>query len=594
MTNEQELKIGGQKSATKVDFAHAEHPLTHARLYEAVEERRGTVGPVGDVPRAYIRDSATAAIIVSTPSKEVVAAVRSPLWIPSGVRNGRVEFGGRPDKDHIEFSYLRETDWEYVKESARKRLDALKKATKLNEFVAEHGGYLGIGTEPEAFLLHEDGSVVQINAGESFLGQREDALPPIATPREYARARAELIQNRRQQLQAGQIAFDGSVRPTGKMSETRITQEGDEAIYNVAITQALHTRYTHCADPLTRQIMDQLAKTENYRDFDEIYNHASTITYWGPPSASHAAIGMHQRRENGTTFVPEWEAVAHADVINSDFATADELLMMSTPVIFGEQPQVLHKGTWRKPRDYRHFMRHVVDTTYPAPFVGSPEALRANVTDSILSGRSHTLDRSAYTADVHGLLVPNYHGRVRIRQKVDVTHKGEIKQSCRIEETGCSQSASLPDELARNALMQLRAVAVDEALAAGMHPSEFYKEKYPHMTTWQKQQDIVLHANLYGFRHPLPSAVIMENIRLVRDIGKRYPVLGLQAVLAETRLRNLFDDPARSLEVYEQKPIGPFSEVLQNELHNGTSPVELAQKVAAYQDTVAEKILRVP
>lgn len=585
-------QFDGAKSPTKVDFAHAAHPLDVGVLQHAIDESRSQVGPEAERSRVVVGRPQETAVVVMTPRKEVAAAVRSPEWIPRGVRDGVVDFGGRQDADHIEHSYLRETDWGYVRESANRRLQALRESTDLNEFVAQHGGYMGIGTEPEAFLLEEDGSVVQINAGESFLGQREDALPPIATPREYARARAELILRRREQLQPGQIAFDGSVRPTGRMNETRINMKGDEAIYNLAITQALHTRYAHCADPLTRQVMDQLARTEGYRDFQELYDNSSTITYWGPPSASHAAIGMHHRRESGAMFVPELEAVAHADMTNSDFATADELLMMSTPVVFDQRPLVIYQGNEHYPRDYRHFLRHAVDTTYPAPFVGSPEALREKVADSILSGRSHTLDRSAYTADVDGLLVPNYHGRVRIRQKVDKDKDGGIKQSCRIEETGCSQSASLPDEIARNALMQLRAVAVDEALAAGFHPSEFYAEKYPYMTSWQRQQEIVLRANLFGFRDSLPMAVILENIRLVRDIGERYPVLQDQAVIAEVRLRNLLNDPVDSLEEYERNPRGPFSEVLQNELDKGTTPIELAHKVVAYQETVAEKTLQ--
>ena len=267
--------------------------------------------------------------------------------------------------------------------------------------------------------------------------------------------------------------------------------------------------------------------------------------------------------------------------------------MISTPMVFGERPQVEYKGQLVSPRDYRALMRLTLDTTHPADFIRDPETYRKRTTHLITEGLSHTLDRSAYmsefdTAEGEHIERPVMHGRVRIR----ATSSEPNNKSGRVEFTGCSASPSINDEVARNSLLQLMMVGAYEALSEGKHPTDYFAEQgFSSMAGWKEQKELLMDANLLGFKTEKVSSLIDEGVRFAERMGEKYHALKEQAGIVKDRLLNLRKDPVASLDEYVDNPQGSFAEVVQKELGKGQSALDVAKKIEQYQLTMANKLL---
>ncbi|MCX6732353.1 MAG: hypothetical protein NTV98_02325 [Candidatus Roizmanbacteria bacterium] len=162
-----------------------------------------------------------------------------------------------------------------------------------------------------------------------------------------------------------------------------------------------------------------------------------------------------------------------------------------------------------------------------------------------------------------------------------------------MEFTGCSASPSIYDEVARNSLLQLMMIGAYEALAEGKTPMEYFKAEFPSMGRWEEQKDLIMEANLHGFKTDKVSALINEGLRFAKRMEEKYPALREQAQIAQMRLQNLWNDPVANLEEYVENPQGSFAEVVQNELRSGLSPLEVTKKIEQYQLTMAQKFANI-
>ena len=302
-------------------------------------------------------------------------------------------------------------------------------------------------------------------------------------------------------------------------------------------------------------------------------------------AASHASLGMNHLRDGKSALhTPAEAAIAIADIFNSDLATVAEFLMFSTPIIFNQTPRV--NQNW--PRDYRSILRHLMDTSHPAPFVGNVAQMYANITHSIMAGLSPTIDRGTYLHQAqNGKKVPVMHGRVRNRA---ASHEPK-SQTGRIEFTGCSNSPSIVDEQARNAFLQVLSVLALEAVEAKQHPVDYFGSKFPHIASWKKQKDLATNAALYGFHHRSVQEVISESLEVLEYAKRQYPSIGHLADIASSRVKNLNMQPVVSLKEYAQNPQGPISEVIMQEIMCGASGLDIAKMIHRYQINSAKKIL---
>ncbi|MFA6006029.1 MAG: hypothetical protein WC775_06145 [Patescibacteria group bacterium] len=526
-------------------------------------------------------------VVVTNGHGAVVASVRHGRFIPVKIDGAHVEFGGRQATNHIERTLERPVDPEETQRTAQNVLYALRNAPTLREVSYGFTGLGAGGSEPEAWAINQDGTPAQIHGGELQVGLVEETLGAVTCPREFMVMRAEQTLARKARYPDA-VIIDTSTLPTASPMDMQVSSEGEIGPYVRAIQHRLWDSYMDCVDPVARQLMDKIAQTHSFTDFDDMKSQMGNMAFW-VVSASHLSIGMHHRRSgNEAMWVPESEAIAISDIFNSNLATLAEMLMMSTPMVYGMTPTVTVGGQELWPRDMRTIMRHTLNTTFAAPFIVDSDTLHSRITDSIVSGRSHTLDRSSYTADTSAGPMPVMHGRVRNR----MASSEPRNQTGRVEFTGCSSSPSMFDETARNCFLQILTMAAYEALGDGKHPAEHFRKLFPNISRWQEQQQYAYEATLFGFNHPHVKALIQEGINLAGYMARKYPAVREQAEIVIKRLANLTMPAVQSLEAYRMNPQGSIAEVLQNELRSGVTPLDLTKRIEQYQLSVARQILQ--
>lgn len=567
-------------------------PLTENNLPEIIRKANGRFPHVRHDALHFEGELGKSGVVVANPGGAIVAAVRSNTWIPVKIEGDVVEFGGTPGENQIERSFLFESSDRDVQEHAQELLGRLQRSSNLGEFALSNEGAGGGGSEPEGWLIHHDGSPYEISdGGEVQTNCIEETIPPYANAQEFLAARSRQILARKEKYPDA-IVLDTSTLPTSHPREMKIGITGENGMYVTAITHKLWAEYMNCLDPTARQLMNTLGKTFGFEDWPAMHEELGNMAYL-VFAASHLSIGLPHVHNGESLAIPEQEAIAVADISNSDFGTLAEMLMLSTPMVFGESPKVIYKGQETSPRDYRALMRLTLDTTHPADFIRDPETYRKRTIHLVTEGLSHTLDRSAYMSEfetVEGEHIerPVMHGRVRIR----ATSSEPNNKSGRVEFTGCSASPSLYDEVARNSLLQLMMVGAYEALSEGKHPTVYFAEQgFSSMTDWKKQKKLLMDANLLGFKSDNVSVLIDEGVRFAKRMGTKFPALMEQAQIVEKRLLNLRNNPAASLNEYVDNPQGSFAEVVQKELTNGQSALEVAKKIEQYQLTMASKFV---
>lgn len=573
---------------TKHEFNSGGVPLDASTLLSNLYGRRAKFPHIGSQAELNILGQlGKSGVIVTNGQGEIVGSVRAPNIIPTQIDGPVVLFGGVQADNHIETSIERPAPVQETVVFAKALIQTLKEADNFDTVSQIFSRFGGVGSEPERWILTPDGAPAPFHMGELQKGLSENSLNPYAPPEDFLYARSADILRLKQELGDGFILADMSTIPTGRPDQMQVADSGDLGPYVRAIQHFLYTNYLNASDPLARQLMDTIGSHFGYGDFQGMKSELGDMAFWSV-AASHASVGMHHRRAaKEAMWIPEMEAIAVGDIFNSNLATLAEFLMMSSPVVYGMVPTVTIDGQDYPMRDVRSIMRYALDTTHPSDFIRSPEVMRARIIDMIVSGKSHTIDRSSYVADVNGNKVPCMHGRVRNRM---FTHE-PMNQTGRIEFTGCSSSPSLHDEAARNSLLQIMAVGAFEALANGMHPVEYFGTKFPNLAEWEGQKRLSIEANLFGFNHPEVGSLIDEGIRFIQYMEEQYPALKEQCRLAANRLANLRAPAANSLEEYRQTSQGPISEVLMKELASGTDPLTLAARVDDYQTAIARDIV---
>jgi hypothetical protein len=418
----------------------------------------------------------------------------------------------------------------------------------------------------------------------------EETLEAISDPQVFLIERAKHILERAKRRKP-YLIIDTSVLPTSNPKNIQVNTGDDLGPYVYAIQNFLYQNYFGFSDPVAVSLMDKVAENFGYSSYQEMHRHLGNMAYW-VMAASHASVGLHHHKTgNKALWVPAEQAIAVSDIFNSDLATIAEFLMFSTPVIFGQTPMLVDKSgqeVW--PNDYRAIFRYLMDTTNPGPFIGSVEEMYRRITYGVVNGLTHTIDRSSYLASVGNKIVPVAHGRVRNR----IASNKPLKQTGRIEYTGCSASPSVIDESARNCFLQVLMVAALEALSNGQMPQDYFKEMFPSISSWERQKYLTQAASLYGFNHPEVSALIDEGLSFLSYMEGNYPALKQQIEIARERIQNLRNQAVSSLEEYLVNPTGPVAEVIKNEIKRGIDSLELARRVHNYEIQLAEKLLQNP
>ncbi|NMB84497.1 hypothetical protein GYA28_04420 [Candidatus Roizmanbacteria bacterium] len=526
-------------------------------------------------------------VVLSNGHGAIVAAVKHPRHIPKTEVDGVVDFGGCQCDIHIETSLEKPCDHDRVMKDAQMVTYALNQVEDLQHLAENFTGLTAIGSEPEGFYVDAEGDLVKIPGGELQLGMIEETLEAIADPRVFLRERSKQIVSRKKRFSDG-FVFDSSVLPTSSPDKVFINDQGDLGPYVKAIQTRLYNDYFSFSDPLAEQLMDKIAANFGYGNHRELRQSLGHMGYW-VMAASHASLGLYHRRTgNEAMWIPEQEAIAVSDILNSDLATLAEYLMLSTPVIFGMTPTVEVNGNSYWPRDYRSVLRYLMDTTNPGGFIMSPDKMHQRIIGLVVGGDTHTIDRASYVTEINGRTVPVMHGRVRNR----MASSEPKNQTGRVEYTGCSSSPSLYDELARNCFVQVLAIAAYEALSQGQHPVDYFENKFPSLSRWENQKKLLVEASLFGFQYEPVKGLIFEGIRFLNYMSGKYLALKEPCEIAISRLKNLLLPSAASLEEYQANPQGPISEVIQKELSCGVSPFELLAKIESYQLNMAAAFLR--
>jgi hypothetical protein len=517
----------------------------------------------------------------------VVASLPHPQNLPKSLEGRRVDFGGMQTDARLETALEKPLSPKRTRNDANLILEALKQTDDFSEVSQNFTGLGAIGSEPEAWVIDPQiGNLAPISGGELQYGLLEKTLPPVSDPLRFLQTRAKFNLERAEENQ-NFLVVDTSVLPTSNPWEVKVNNGGNKGHYIQAVQHFLYEHYFNFSDPIANLLMDKISQQFGFSSYKELHELKNDMAYW-VMAASHASIGLHHRREGiKAMWTSAQEAIAIADIFNSDLATVAEFLMFSTPIIYGLTPQVKIADEEYWPRDYRVILRYLMDTTFPAPFIGDPEKMYDNMSRAIINGYTHTLDRASYLTEVNGRVIAVQHGRVRNR----IASTEPLNQTGRIEFTGCSASPSILDELARNCFLQILAVGAYEALANGQHPIEYFGERYPHLASWEEQKNLVTKANLFGFNHPEVSNLINEALNFIEELVGKYPALRQQVEVTRWRIENLKKSPVSSLQIYLENPNGPISEVIQNEIKKGIDSLELVKRIAWYQNELSRRIL---
>lgn len=528
-------------------------------------------------------------VVVLNDQGAIVASVKHPRHTPAKITSGEVTYDGLPQVEHIERSNEVPISEEEVKNAAGIIIDSLNRYGNLPTVSRHFGGFAAVGSEPEAWAIDSNtGDLQPISAGELQAGLVEETLPAIADVEAFALARAHQIIDRKERY-PNATTIDTSTLITSNPQRVQLNDGHDKGPYVVALTKRLMDDFFTGSDLQAEEIMNQIAHVNDFKDHEEMMATFGNMAYW-TNAASHASIGLpHMRFSNASHATSEMEAIAVTDIFNTNLATVAEMLMFSTPMIYGIVPTVTgHNNEPLHPRDVRAIVRYAMDTTNPGPPLLTPKTMRDNITYAIKNGLTHTMDRASILITMpDGRIVPSAHGRVRNRAATSEPSN----QTGRVEFTGCPASPSVLDEIARNCFLQVLTVASYEALAAGKHPFNYFADQYPDLAQWSKQKDIAKKASLYGFHDAEVKALINESIKFLCDMRVKYPALTKETSIAQTRLENLLLPPVESLETYLINPRGSISEVIQQEIANGIDPLALAKKIEAYELGIASLII---
>lgn len=532
----------------------------------------------------------------------VFAGVRHPGRIPQSVGPDGVIFGATPTSDHCEGSLLRANGMDAAQKDAEQFIKELHHFG-LKPTTLRREGPLHAGTESEMWAYTQDGSPFPLpheHQEELHAHVWETATTPNLSPNQQARALAQDMLWRTNEVHNG--VFNNTSMPVvGSPDSLEInTNPGQKGQYVWAVQQDLFDRHLDPRDEIARTLWDQIAQRYGYGNFDNMKQSVGNLSVWAC-SAAHVSIGLsHERDHQGKNlFGSVEEAIAIADLFNSDLATVAEFMTYSTPVVFGMRPELTDgEGGIHHPKDARAALRYAMTTTYPSAFVEDSPTLRDRVTHAMVEGIADRLDRSAYITQFtdRGEVTeePAAHGRVRIRMAYGPMDTLAEKGTGRIEFVGCGSTPDIVALVSRNAFLQLMGIYAHEALAHGQYPKEYGAAEFPLMTSWQKQRDLSHRYNFVGPNDEQVNDLIQQGKRFVEYMSESYRdhVTQQLVILARYGMDRLTQTTeAENLEEFLTNPKGSISDVIAKMLNDGTSPTEIALAIHTYQLEQAKMIL---
>lgn len=531
-------------------------------------------------------------------TENMFAVVRHPDRIPAAIDGRAVEFGGPQSVAHIEASMARKRGVEAASVAASTVIEAihqrgLKEASKIS------GGVFGVGTEAEMWTYDATGcqQTLPIELQEELHANLWETATPIPTvdPKEQAVSMAQDVVDRKA-LQP-QLLINGTSMPvTGRASEMILNQnDGPLGKYVMAMQTDLYNRMFYPKDRVARMLWDKVAQNEGYADFDTMKEAVGTIAPWAM-AAGHASIGLaHEQKEDGTQIIGLEDAVAVGDSFNSNLGSVAEWMMYSSPVVFGEIPQV---GDMT-PRDGRAALRYAMLTTYPADSVGSTDGMEERAKDAMVRGVSDRLDRASFIANLrhNGQRheVPSAHGRVRNRITYPNMHQ-PFDTTGRVEFTGSGASPDITAQVGRNAFLQLMAVHAYEAVANGQHPAAYSGDEFPALATNHDQRYLAHRYNFNGADDEKTADVIGQAHRFVDRMQKTYDddeTITSLCEYARFGLEKLtYKTNARTLDQFADTGYrGAISDVIRHMHEDGATPEEIVVAIDAFQVRQAQEIL---
>jgi hypothetical protein len=526
------------------------------------------------------------------PYKRIVA-VRHPDRIPKHTEHdGHVEFGAPAGDKQVEIS-MAISDPEGSQKRAGAILDSIR--TKgLSATSAEYGGVFGAGIEIESWVYDDAGVPqelpketqieLQANMLETCTGQAvtpEDQKRMIAAQyREVAQA-TDGMQNNTSVPVSGDSPFAFNVN----------TQDGGMGEYIHTVQHHMYSNFFDTPlDPVARAFMHVVATKYGY-DGDDAYDQfrrdKGNLSFW-TVSAAHVSVGLaHFEDEAGKTSVGLEEAIAVADVFNSDMATVAEMMTFSTPVIYGERIPVDGKY----PRDYRAIMKLASRTAYPGEFIGDADRYTEKCRAAIESGVADRIDRATYTHED----VSSAHGRVRVRTAYADLDNPDQKTG-RIEFTGCGSTPDITALVARNSFLQLMSVYAYEAVAAGKHPTEHAAGAFPSLTTCDSHIELSHAYNFDGAVDPKVATVLQESQQFIDYMRAEYgadPDMEALCKEAERGIAKLTQpSKATTLDAFLAEGChGSISDVITTMKQWRVTGPEIAQAVHNFQLAQANEIL---
>lgn len=407
------------------------------------------------------------------------AAVRSPNVIPMIVSENGVVFGGPQTEKMIEYS-LEVPMGEQAREVASMIIENLRENDP--RLVSQmFTGLMAIGLEPEAWVVDkETGDLAAISGGELQEGLLEETLLPIFDPLEFLRERASYTLERANNF-PDKLILDTSVLITSDPLKPKINTGHNLGAYVYAMQHLVRNKAFNESDQLAETVFARVLSQHDLNSHKSLKEKKGDMGYW-VMAASHASVGLpHMRVGYDSFFVPAEIAIAVSDIFNSDLASLAELLMFSSPMVFGVSSIQIDGQTFQ-PYDYRAILRYLMDTTNPSPFIGNVEEMTNRIEYAIKEGLTHTADRASYLTQVGERVFPVMHGRVRNR----ICSSDPRNQTGRVEFTGCGASPSYYDELARNCFLQILTVAALEAVANNQTPMEYWGSSFPSIASWER------------------------------------------------------------------------------------------------------------
>jgi hypothetical protein len=441
---------------------------------------------------------------------------------------------------------------------------------------------LSIGKELESIAHQQsNGAIVRLPKKEQIefqSGIHEDALPPYASIDLATHARAKQILQRASDHPALYL-MDTSTPLVGSPNDGGMQlNDGEGGNYIRPWAERLK-EHLDFSDQLAVETLNFIAHAYGYADYQELMQEQGFQVLW-PSVAAQTSLGMPHILEDHYV-IPLEIAVSTADIFNTNMGAIADMLMASSPFIFGLKPADV--------RDYRMVIRTIFDGSWPAPFIKTTANLHRFWQHGGVDGVMYTIDRLSYqTKRPDNTMRAMIYGSTKIRVETKDWHL----PLGRVESTIAGASPSLLDEIAHDGFLYLMAIAALETVASHQHPTTYFGQVYPALKHWKQRTQITAYFNTFGGNHPMVSSLIDESLSFLSYLLDHHPSLKNLIGFVKKRIHNMRLPAVASIAAYQSIPQGPISEVMMKMYQQSHAPLEIMRELHAYQFTLARELAR--